>query len=538
VVGERSDGNPFFVEEVAKSLQEQGVLDADPSEARLWDEVPATVQEVLLARIDRLDERARRTLQVASVIGREFTLRVLERLAGERGGEASGALDELRGLELIYEKASYPDLAYMFKHALTHDVAYQTLLERERRDLHRSVAQLVEELYAQRLPEFYETLAYQYERAEVPEKAALYALRAGERAARSLSPEAETHFRRAADLARGRAGCAEIFVAAQEGLGALLLRVGENEAGIACYREALEAAPDSASRARLRERIPERRFFERDGVRLAWYLHGKGADADPREVVPLVFLHPLIQGSMAFEDLAQRMCRDHLVIHMDPRGTGCSDAPDEPYDFETRARDAIALLESLPYPRYVLNGDSDGVRIALRAWHALPERVEKLILFGFSLVGRLAPDNPLGFTDAELAAVEKVLETDIDTLMERFWSLVSDEPGTTAWKEAGIALWKREVPERIVRGFLRDALTMGDSGLVAGVSVPTLVIAAERDVISVARVRWLADSIPGALFALIEGASHMAPWTAIDVFCAILREFIEKGSPSREVWRR
>jgi L-proline amide hydrolase len=116
--------------------------------------------------------------------------------------------------------------------------------------------------------------------------------------------------------------------------------------------------------------------------------------------------------------------------------------------------------------------------------------------------------------------------------------MVADEPGTTAWKETGIALWKREVPERIVRGFLEDALVTDERALVAGVRAPTLVIAAERDVIPVARVRWMADSIPGARFALIEGASHMAPWTAIDVFCAILREFIEKGSPSREVWRR
>jgi pimeloyl-ACP methyl ester carboxylesterase len=167
----------------------------------------------------------------------------------------------------------------------------------------------------------------------------------------------------------------------------------------------------------------------------------------------------------------------------------------------------------------------------------MPKRVEKLILFGFTLVGSWAPDNPLGTTEKERAGFETILELDFDSLMNAFWEIVAQEPGTIAWKEAGITAWK-ELGESTLREFLRDAFLCEERHLLDGVSVPTLVIAGEYDVASTERIRHMADSIEGAQFALIEGASHMAPWSATDTFVAILREFIDTGRISREVWQR
>src|SRR4029079_9192892 len=104
-------------------------------------------------------------IQLASVIGREFTARLLARMSGART-RLDDLLDDLKKLELIYEKAYFPELSYMFKHALTHDVAYSTLLNERRKALHRIVGAAVEELYADRLSEQYETLAYHYEQGE------------------------------------------------------------------------------------------------------------------------------------------------------------------------------------------------------------------------------------------------------------------------------------------------------------------------------------------------------------------------------------
>jgi class 3 adenylate cyclase/tetratricopeptide (TPR) repeat protein len=187
----KAEGNPFFVEEVVKSLQEVGAIrragDGWVLTGRL-DEVliPDTVQDVIMARIDRLQEAPKRTLQLASVIGREFTRRLLDRI-GDLRGRTDDFLRELKGIELIYEKSLFPELAYMFKHALTHEVAYNSLLFQRRKELHRLIALAIEELYADRLPEHFEVLGYHFFRAEDWAKALDYLRKAAEKATRAYA---------------------------------------------------------------------------------------------------------------------------------------------------------------------------------------------------------------------------------------------------------------------------------------------------------------------------------------------------------------
>ena len=198
IVG-KAEGNPFFVEEVTKSLLEGGAIRRQGEgyiPARPLDEivVPDTIQDVIMARIDRLEEASKKTLQLASVIGREFTRRLLERIADIRGG-TDEFLRELKAIELIYEKSAFPELAYMFKHALTHDVAYHSLLVQRRKELHRLIGLAIEELYVDRLAEHYEVLAYHFARGEEWTKALHYLREAGTKAAaRSAFPEAVSHF--------------------------------------------------------------------------------------------------------------------------------------------------------------------------------------------------------------------------------------------------------------------------------------------------------------------------------------------------------
>jgi class 3 adenylate cyclase/tetratricopeptide (TPR) repeat protein len=191
LVADKAEGNPFYVEEVIRSLLETGVLARSNGSYRLERtiediRIPGTIQEVVLARVDRLEPPAKAALQLASVIGREFTLRLLERISNLES-QLEKALGELKALELIYEKAYAPELAYMFKHALTHDVAYSTLLAERRRTLHRVVALAVEELFADRLAEHYETLAHHYYQAGEWNKALDYLSRAGDKAAAAFA---------------------------------------------------------------------------------------------------------------------------------------------------------------------------------------------------------------------------------------------------------------------------------------------------------------------------------------------------------------
>ena len=245
LVAHKAEGNPFFVEELVKSLVEQGTLRPDNGQvvlARPVDDiaVPDTVQDVLIARIDRLAEESRRAIQVASVIGREFALRLLARIT-EAGDQISAQVEELRSLELIYEKALHPELAYMFKHALTHDVAYGSVLLERRKQLHRTIGRAVEELYAERLAEHYETLAHHFSRGEDWERALLYHERSAEKAAATHANRTVVeHCRQALQIVErlGGAAAPEVRARLHERIGQACFYLSEYAASAAAYETA------------------------------------------------------------------------------------------------------------------------------------------------------------------------------------------------------------------------------------------------------------------------------------------------------------
>ena len=139
-----------------------------------------------MARIDRLEEAPKRTLQLAAVIGREFPRRLLDRLA-HLLEQTEASLQALKALELIYEKPRFPELAYMFAHALIQDVAYNSLLGQQRQELHRRIGQAIEELYADRLAEQYAVLAYHFAKGAAWAKAVEYLYKAAEKAAQAFA---------------------------------------------------------------------------------------------------------------------------------------------------------------------------------------------------------------------------------------------------------------------------------------------------------------------------------------------------------------
>ena len=201
----RAGGNPLFVEELTHSLLENGsilrkddqyVLTRKSSEI----EVPDTIQGIISARMDRLDESLKRIMQVASVIGREFAYRILATITGMRE-DLKGSLLNLQGLEYIYEKQLFPELEYIFKHALTQEVAYNSLLVKRRRGLHEKIGEAIEQVYAERLEEYYGFLAYHYSRSENKQKALEYLDLASRKAARANAFEdAKGYFDQAIEI--------------------------------------------------------------------------------------------------------------------------------------------------------------------------------------------------------------------------------------------------------------------------------------------------------------------------------------------------
>ena len=179
VLIKRTEGNPFFLEESVRTLVETGTLTGEPGSYRLVQplpavQVPATVHAVLAARLDRLSPGDKALLQAASVVGKDVPFALLEAIAGEPEEALRGALGRLQAAEFLYEARLFPDLEYTFKHALTHEVTYRSLLQDRRRLLHRQIIEVLERLYPQRLAEQVERLAHHAIRGEMWEHAFRY----------------------------------------------------------------------------------------------------------------------------------------------------------------------------------------------------------------------------------------------------------------------------------------------------------------------------------------------------------------------------
>src|SRR5499426_2787056 len=201
----RTEGNPFFLEESVRTLVEMNVLVGERGNHRLTrpiegTQIPATVQAVLAARIDRLSPDEKRLLQSAAVVGKDVPFALLQAIADQSEEELRRGLTRLQAAEFLYEISLFPDLEYTFKHALTHEVAYGSVLQERRRELHARIVEAIERLYPDRLAEQIERIAHHSSRAELWEKAVEYFHQAGAKsAARSANREAIACFEQALD---------------------------------------------------------------------------------------------------------------------------------------------------------------------------------------------------------------------------------------------------------------------------------------------------------------------------------------------------
>ncbi len=161
-----ASGNPLFIEELTHTLLDKGTIEYKDKQyiisSSIYEiDIPETIEGIIAARLDRLEENLKRTLQVASVIGRDFSFSILK-LITEFKDELKSYLSTLQGLELIYEKNLFPDLEFIFKHALTQEIAYKSMLASRRKEIHEKIGNAIENIYVDRLPEFYEVVSYHY----------------------------------------------------------------------------------------------------------------------------------------------------------------------------------------------------------------------------------------------------------------------------------------------------------------------------------------------------------------------------------------
>ena len=265
---ERAQGNPLFLEEMLRSLVDQGILVRFGDDWRLVTEgrateVPATVQGIILSRVDRLDAGSRQVLQAAAVIGRVFGRRLLDEVAQlvtEGDLDLEGALALLERHDLVYLDRLVPEEEYSFKHVLTRDTVYGSLLRGRRAALHAAVARALEALHPNLLEEHCEQLARHYDEADDAGKALEYLWMAGDKARRTfLNPAAQAFYERALerlpaiDPDAGGPRREEIAARLEESLGDVCELAGRHEDAVSAYDAALGStrAENVIGRARI-----------------------------------------------------------------------------------------------------------------------------------------------------------------------------------------------------------------------------------------------------------------------------------------------
>ena len=195
---QRAGGNPFFIEEVARSLIDEQAVVLKDGAFQLTEKIgtiaiPNTIHDVLMSRIDRLEEETRNLVKIASVIGRNFFYRILADVAGKIEN-LEDRLSYLKEIQLIRERKRMDELEYFFKHALIQETAYESILPDKRKKLHLKVARSIEKVFSDRLHEFFGMLAYHYSCAENPEKTEEYLIKAGQEALRTSASKEALHY--------------------------------------------------------------------------------------------------------------------------------------------------------------------------------------------------------------------------------------------------------------------------------------------------------------------------------------------------------
>ena len=305
----RTEGNPFFLEESVRALVETGVLGGERGAYRLDTalqslQVPATVQAVLAARIDRLPPEEKRLLQTAAVIGNEVPLPLLQTIAELPEEALHRGLAHLQAAEFLYETRLFPEQEYTFKHALTHEVAYGSLLLERRRVLHARIVEALEALAPERAAEQVERLAHHALRGEVWAKAVTYCQQAGARAYdRAAFREAVASFEQALQALAHLPEDGDTRVLAIElrlALGGPLSALGEHGRHLALLGEAEALARALDDRARLGRVLAEMAQCAQDQREIPtapWRRASRPSSSRPRSAIaPCRCKHPIAWG--------------------------------------------------------------------------------------------------------------------------------------------------------------------------------------------------------------------------------------------------
>lgn len=534
---ERTQGTPLFLEESVQALIETKVLVGAPGAYRLAKpidsfEVPVTIQSVLAARIDRLPLTSKHLLQVAAVIGETVPLAVLE-LASEMASERMfESLADLQAGEFLFESQFFPRREYSFKHALTHEVSYRTLLRSDRAALHRRVAGILERLHAERIAEVVESIAAHFAAGEDWINATKYFIMAAERAKELYSYKHATQIARKALDTSISGGLSDHASRAHVLLGDIQSLLGDLETANRHYDAAAQVEMEEERRRVIENKRHRPAFLTAGDARLAYYEHGSGDQT-------LVLIHPFIYGFHVFQPIVERLCQTFRIVTIDGRGTGASDPLPLDYNIDDHVRDFIAVLKAVKQGQQITAvGMSRGVNLLVKLAHKEPGLVDRIVLVG----GGVRQTIGIGINPTRGALLKnrhgrvfaEALEAgNFRKAIKLFSRTIYSEPGT---KDLRVQFEEQclKLPRDTLVNFFTFDPKIDIEALAEQVRTPTLVMhGAEDKDIAVEDAIAMAQSIPNAQFYGFEGKGHLPTFTATAEFCERLIQFVEE-TPAKD----
>jgi DNA-binding SARP family transcriptional activator/pimeloyl-ACP methyl ester carboxylesterase len=503
-----TEGNPFMIVETMRGLQD-GTAEALA--------LPQRVREVIERRLDRLAAESQSLLSVAAAIGREFEFEFLRRAAGFEEDAAAQGVEELVRRRLLTASGDRLD----FTHHRIREVAYGELPPWRRRRLHSRIAETIEDLYVDRLPDFWEALAEHFERGERWAKATDYYLAVAERARRRYAyTTAERSCRQAATAAANAPDTAEQRTRALELQGDVASLRGDLEGANRNYQTAIDLEPSEPARDRLANKLHRPRLTCRDGAKLAFYEHGSGAET-------LLFMNPIVYGLEIFQPVLEHLCQEFRVITMDARGTGRSDPLGPGYATCDHAADVGAVIEAAGGPVTAI-GISKSSSILVRLAIAAPSLVKKLVLIGTVLDFWPNTASPAASeVDGQFRAALRA--GDFERAMRLFVATIVTDPETGELAEQLTRTLLRLPRDTMLSTWAPDP-DVDISPVLSQVKTPTLVLHGTRDQrVPLRTAHYLAEHLPDAQLHLFEGVGHLPIFTATAEFCEVLRRFVRTG---------
>ena len=528
LVYEETEGNPFFAIETLRLLMQQKVLIEKDGHWKLSKnvediEIPPRVYDVVVRRINTLKGEEREILDCASVVGEVFSSGMVEDVSSL---DRIALLKLLNTIERRYHLIHSLEDGYRFDHSKIREVLYNEITPELKKEYHSMIARCMEDANENGLEEVVNELAYHYYRSGNAQKGISYLLKAGRDAREKWAAfEAVRFYSQALEMMGEDKRWGSEKTKVLERLGDVYALTAQHEKANDCYKRGIAKAENDVTRDRMGRKIRTKKILDKNGVKLAYYVYGKGEPT-------LIFVVAWIWTAEFWLPQVSYFSQNFKMITVDMRGTGESDKPADNYTLDLYVDDLDSIIEELQEKNIVLIGESMGASIAIKYVTKYPGKVSKLVLVGGSPKLMATDDFPYGmpqnFFDAQLA----VAEESYSKWMRGFLGLIFPEPGTQYLKEWGFKM-SQKTPQEIAKNSIIYLSQADIRPLLKKIDIPTLILHGEKDVIFM-RVsegaKYMNENIHESKMYIIKDAGHFPSITAAEKFNRILKEFITTGT--------